>query len=145
MAYSIYSLADVTLTISNPDVGQKVISETGGGRVVIAYNGELSSHTKTATGYVVINKLYSKDGTCTMELPQNSEADLFMRKLINHVSAISTATAKFAQTTIQLVDNAAKLTFILKGCTPQKRPDENYDQQSGTRSYAFLCAEVNVN
>ena len=143
--YSVYSLRDVQIVVNNPNVGRAIINETGGGRVVIGYNGELSSHTKTANGYVVINKLKSDDGTVTLDLPQNSEADLYMRKLIKYLTAPGTATNRFALTNILVKDTASGLEFNLTGCTPQKKPDENYDQQSGTRSYAFLVAVVNVN
>ena len=92
--YSVYSLADVVMTMNNPDVGMCVVSDEGGGRIVISRTGDLSSHTTTATGYVVVNKLRSTAGTIAMELPQNSPADAYMRKLIKHLT--TSPTAKFA-------------------------------------------------
>ena len=43
--YSVYSLADVVMTMNNPDVGMCVVSDEGGGRIVISRTGDLSSHT----------------------------------------------------------------------------------------------------
>ena len=138
--FSVYSLADVKVTMNNKKVGKKVISDCGGGRIVISYSGDLSSHTVTATGFVVVNKMRSYNGTVTLELPQNSEADNYCRKLIKHLS--NTTTDQFAVTNLTLEDKAAKRTITCKGLTPQKKPDENYDQASGTRNYTFLVAEV---
>lgn len=139
--FSVYSLADVVVTINNSNVGQCVVSEEGGGRVVISHTGDLSSHTVTATGYVVVNKLRAVAGTVTLELPQNSPADLWMRKLIRYVT--TAATDKFATTKMIVNDPAGGKVITLVGITPQKWPDENYDQTSSTRNYTFLAAEIN--
>ena len=138
--YSVYSLADVVMTINNPDVGMCVVSDEGGGRIVISRTGDLSPHTTTATGYVVVNKLRSTAGTIAMELPQNSPADAYMRKLIKHLN--NSPTAKFALTKMTLNDPAGGKVITAVGCTPQKWPDENYDATSSTRNYTFLAAEV---
>jgi len=138
--FSVYSLADVVVTINNPNVGQCVISEEGGGRVVITRQGDLSSHTVTATGYVVVNKLRSVNGSVALELPQNSPADKYLRKLIKYLT--TAATDRFALTKMTLNDPAGGKVTTLVGLTPQKWPDENYDQTSSTRNYTFLAAEI---
>ena len=138
--YSVYSLADVVVTINHEDVGQCVISDEGGGRVVITRSGDLSNHTVTATGYVVVNKLRSVNGTVALELPQNSPADAYMRKLIKHL--ISAATDKFAISKMTVNDPAGGKVITLTGLTPQKWPDENYDQTSSTRNYTWLAANI---
>ena len=138
--YSVYSLADVVVTINNDNVGQCVISDEGGGRIVIARSGDLSSHTTTATGYVVVNKLRSVAGSVSMELPQNSPADAYMRKLIKWL--VNAATDQFATTKMTVNDPAGGKVITLVGVTPQKWPDENYDQTSSTRNYTLLAAEV---
>lgn len=142
--YSTYSLADVRLVFNHPNVGQCVISDCGGGRVVIQYQGDISSHTLTANGYPVINKMRAKHASVQLELPQNSGADEYMRKYANYVS--NAATKQFALAKMTLFDPAANdgagRTLTLSGVTPQKLPDENYDQTSGTRNYNLLAAEV---
>lgn len=138
--YSVYSLADVIVTINNPQVGQCVISEEGGGRVVVSRSGDLSNHTVTATGYVVINKLRSVNGTIAFELPQNSPADAYLRKLIKYLT--SSATDKFATTKLTINDPAGGKIITSTGLTPQKWPDENYDQTSSTRNYTWLAADI---
>lgn len=139
--FSVYSLADVVVTVNNPNVGQCVISEEGGGRIVISHTGDLSSHTTTATGYVVVNKLRAVAGSAALELPQNSPADAYMRKLIKYLT--TAATDKFATTKMTVNDPAGGKIITLVGLTPQKWPDENYDQTSSTRNYTWLAAEIN--
>ena len=139
-SFSVYSLKDCKVVFNNPKVGKCTVSDEGGGRIVISYAGDLSSHTTTATGYVVVNKLYSENGSITLELPQNSPADVYMRKLVKFLQ--NAATTQFALTKMTLNDQAAKRTITATGLTPQKWPDENYDQTSGTRNYVFLAATI---
>ena len=138
--YSVYSLADVTVTVNNPSVGQCVVSKEGGGRLVINRNGDLSSHTMTATGYVVVNKMRNVAGSISLEMPQNSPSDKYFRKLIKFLTNASTD--QFALTTITINDPAGEKVITGTGMTPQRWPDDNYDQTSSTRNYVFLTAEI---
>lgn len=138
--FAVYSLADVRAVINNPSVGQCVLSDAGGGKITISYTGDMSSHTTTANGYVVINKMRAKNGTIALELPQNSDADVFMRRWTAYLD--NGAAKNFAETTLTVYDNAAARTITAVGVTPQKRPDINYDQTSGTVNYTLLAAEI---
>ena len=140
MAWSVYSLPDVINVINHPAVGKCVLSDAGGGRITIAYSGDLASVTRTAVGYVVINKLVAKDGTITLEIPVNSEADIFLRKYIEYVEKAKTN--EFSLGTMSLIDPAGNRTLDFKGVVPQKKPDEGYDQTSGNRNYTFIFAEM---
>ena len=142
MAFSIYSLADVQVVFNHPDVGKKVFSEEGSGRITLSYAGDMASNTVTALGYVVVNKLVAKNGTCQLEIPTNSTVDDFLRKWIGYLK--NAPTKRFALATLTLNDTAAGRTLLLKGVVPQKEPDEGYDQQSGNRQYNLLFAEMVV-
>jgi len=142
MAFSVYSLADVITTFSHPDVGKCIISDEGGGRITISYAGDMASNTTTATGYVVVNKLVAKNGSCSLEIPMNSNADVFLRKWIKFLKG--SATKRFALASLTLNDSAAGRVLTLTGVVPQKEPDEGYDQQSGNRQYNLLFAEMTV-
>jgi hypothetical protein len=139
-SFAVYSLPDVVTVINNPSVGKCVLSKVGGGRITVSYANDMASVTTTATGYVVINKLVAKNGAISMEIPTNSEADSFLRKLIAYVEKAKTS--EFALTTLSLQDPAAKRTLNFTGVVPQKKPDEGYDQTSGNRQYTFLFAEM---
>lgn len=142
-AFSTYSLKDTQTVIEHPNVGRCVISEAGGGKLVIARSGDISSHTTTATGYVVVNKTTSRNGQVQLELPQNSDADIFMRRWINYLE--TSAVKFFGLTTLTVTDTAADRTYSMTGVTPQKRPDISYDQASGTVNYTLLVADIDEN
>ena len=139
-SFATYSLPDVKTVISHPSVGKCVLSDAGGGRITVSFSGDMSSVTTTATGYVVINKLVAKNGSISMEIPTNSEADLFMRKLISYIEKAKTS--EFALGTMTLTDAAAGRTLNFIGVVPQKKPDEAYDQTSGNRQYSLIFAEM---
>ena len=138
--YTSYSLADLQSAIYHPDVGQCVLSDAGAGKITISRAGDLSSHTTTADGYVVINKIRSVNGTVTLEIPQNSDADKYLRKWIRYVS--STATANFHRTVMTVYDPAGGILYTFNGVTPQKYPDITYDQTAGNVTYSLLVAEI---
>jgi hypothetical protein len=142
MGFSVYSLADVITTFNHPDVGRSVLSDVGAGRITISYAGDMGSATVTATGYVVMNKLVAKNGSISLEIPQNSDADKFLRKWIQYIKGAPTK--KFALATLTLNDSAAGRILTMTGVIPQKEPDEGYDQQSGNRQYNLLYAELMV-
>ena len=48
--------------------------------MTISAAGDLTSHTTTADGYIVVNKLKTTNGTITLEVPQNSVGDSFLRR-----------------------------------------------------------------
>ena len=140
--FATYSLADVATVINHPSVGKCVLSAEGGGRITISHGGDMASVTTTATGYVVINKLCIKNGTISMEIPNNSGADNFLRKLCDYVK--KSKTSEFALGTMSLKDPAGNRTLNFVGVVPQREPDENYDQTAGNRQYVLIFAEMTV-
>lgn len=138
--FATYSLADVVDVMNHPSVGKCVLSSEGGGRITISHGGDIASVTTSANGYVVINKINIKNGTISMEIPNNSNADKFLRKLIKYVK--KAATSEFALTTMTLKDPAGNRTLNFVGVTPSREPDENYDQVAGNRQYTFVFAEM---
>ncbi len=140
MAFAVYSLADTITNINHPDVGKCVLSDAGGGRVTISYAGDMAANTTTATGYVVVNKLKAKNGSIGLEIPVNSQADIFLRKWIKYLK--NSPTNRFALSSFTLNDTAAGRVLSMSGVVPQKEPDEGYDQTSGNRQYSLLFAEM---
>ena len=72
MAYNVYSLPDVKSVLYHPDVGTANLHLCGIGKITVSAAGDLSSHTTTADGYVVVNRLKTTNGTIQIEVPQNS-------------------------------------------------------------------------
>ena len=80
MAYNVYSFPDVKAVIKHSDVGQCSLHQSGMGKITVSAAGDLASHTTTADGYVIVNRLKTTNGTITIEVPQGSVADWFLRK-----------------------------------------------------------------
>ena len=80
MAYNVYSFPDVKANISHTDIGSCALHQSGMGKITVSAAGDLSSHTVTADGYVIVNRLKTTSGTITIEVPQGSVADWFLRK-----------------------------------------------------------------
>ena len=57
MAYNVYSLPDVKSVLYHPDVGTANLHQCGIGKIVVSAAGDLSSHTATADGYVVVKDI----------------------------------------------------------------------------------------
>ena len=137
---TVYSFSDVRVVLYHPNVGQSVLSSQGLGKIAIAASGDLSSHTATADGYVVVNRLKSSHGMVTLEVPQNSSADEFLRKWARYLK--NTESYLFALTALNIVDTAGNFTIYCEGVTPQKIPDRTYDAACGMVSWVLLAATV---
>lgn len=141
--FATYSLQDVSVVIEHPDVGSKVLSEEGrGGQISISFAADMSSHTTSAGGYVVVNKITTHSGSVSLALAQNSSADLWMRKLCNYLKGCTVT--RFALATLTIRDAATGQSYECTGVTPQKVPDIQYDQTAGTVQYGLLCAYITI-
>ncbi len=140
MKTTVYSLADVRTVMYHQDVGQCVLSSQGIGKISITHSGDLSSHTATADGYVVVNRLRSSNGMITLEVPQNSSADEYLRKWARYLK--NAESWAFALTALNIVDAAGNFTIYCEGVTPQKIPDRAYDKTAGNVSWVLLAASI---
>lgn len=119
-----------------------MLSDESKGRIVISYSGDMSSHTTSAGGYVVVNKITAHAGTVALEMIQNSAGDLFLRRWCTYLKGASVK--EFALATLDVKDNATDQQYHFDGVTPQKIPDISYDQAAGTVQYTLLCAYMTV-
>ncbi len=141
MSFAVYSPADTKTVLSHPQVGQASLHQGGIGKITVSRSGDLSSHTTTADGYVVVNRLKSVHGQITIEVPQNSAADLFLRKWATYLQSVK-ATEQFAASTLTVKDTAGGITLVCSGVTPQKIPDRTFDRLSTNLTYTLLAASV---
>ena len=140
MKTTVYSFADVKAVMYHQDVGQCVLSSQGLGKISISMSGDLSSHTATADGYVVVNRLKNNHGTITIEVPQNSSSDEYLRKWAKYLT--NAASYLFALTALNSVDSMGRFTIYCENVTPQKIPDRVYDATSGMVSWVLLAAVI---
>ncbi len=139
--YSVYSLADTKTVLYHPNVGQANLHSCGRGKMVISFSGDISSHTATADGFVVINRMRAENGLITLEVPQNSIADTFLRRWAKYLRTTQDP-SRFALSTLTVTDLAGGFTLLLTGVTPQKIPDRTYDRSSTNLTYTLLAASI---
>ena len=141
MMYNVYSLADTKAVLCHPYVGTANLHLCGRGRMVISFSGDMSAHTMTADGTVIINRLKAENGIITLEVPQNSIADEFLRKWCKYLR--NTARPDFFHlTTLTITDQAGGFTLVCSGVTPQKIPDRTFDRSSTNLTYTLLAASI---
>ena len=141
MAYNVYSFPDVKAVIYHEDIGQCSLHESGLGKITVSAAGDLSSHTTTADGYVIVNRLKSTNGTITLEVPQNSAADGFLRRWARW--ARSTASPnRIALGTLTIYDAVAGFTVVCTGVSLQKVPDRTFDRTGTNLTYTLLATTI---
>ena len=141
MAYNVYSLPDVKSVLSHPDVGTANLHLCGIGKITISSSGDLTSHTTTSDGYVVVNRLKSTNGTITIELPQNSIGDDFLRRRAKWAKATGSPN-RIALGTLTITDNVSGFKTVCTGVSLQKVPDRVYDRTSANVSYTLLATTI---
>ena len=141
MAYSVYSLPDVKSVLYHPDVGTANLHQCGIGKIVVSAAGDLSSHTATADGYVVVNRPKTTNGTVQIEVPQNSIGDDFLRRWARW--ARNTASpGRIALGTLTITDTVSGFRTVCTGVSLQKAPDRTWDRTATNVTYTLLAATI---
>ena len=141
MAYNVYSLPDVKAVLYHPDVGTANLHLCGIGKITIAAAGDLSSHTMTSDGYVVVNRLKTTNGNITIEVPQNSIGDDFLRRWGKWARGTGSPN-RIALGTLTITDNVSGFQTVCTGVSLQKMPDRTYNRTATNVSYALLATTI---
>ena len=141
MAYNVYSHPDCQFTVYHPDVGTCYLHAAGVDRVVVSSAGDLTNHTTTADGYIVVNKLKTSNGEVAISVPQNSVSDDFLRRWARWAKK-SGNTNRVALGTITIVDAASGFTTTCTGVSLKKAPDRTWDRTATNLTYEFLAATI---
>ena len=141
LSFSVYSFPDVKTVLYHPDVGTANLHQCGAGKITVSAAGDLTSHTTTADGYVVVNRLKTTSGTIQIEVPQNSMGDAFLRRWAKW--ARSTARPeRIALGTLTVTDSVSGFKTICTGVSLQKVPDRTWDRTAANVAYTLLAASV---
>lgn len=138
--FSTYSFADTDLVLNHPSVGQKTFTGKGLGSITIAFANDMSQHDTAADGSVMVSKIDTKSGTLSIAIQQTSDAQMWLNKLVNYLKVAPTS--EFAQTTGMLVNKSTGANYTFNGITPQKSPDEAFQQTGQQVTWALLVAEI---
>ena len=141
MAYNVYSLPDVKSVLNHPDVGTANLHLCGIGKITVAAAGDLSSHTSTADGYVVVNRLKTTNGTIQIEVPQNSIGDDFLRRWARWARSTNNP-SRIALGTLTITDNVSGFKTVCTGVSLQKAPDRIYDRTATNVTYTLLATTI---
>ena len=141
MSYNIYSLPDVKSVLYHPDVGTANLHQCGIGKIVVSAAGDLSSHTATADGYVVVNRLKTTNGTVQIEVPQNSIGDDFLRRWAKWARSTGSPN-RIALGTLTITDNVSGFKTVCTGVSLQKAPDRTYDRTATNVTYTLLATTI---
>ena len=141
MAYNVYSFPDVKAVLYHEDIGQCNLHESGLGKITVSAAGDLSSHNTTADGYVIVNRLKSTNGTITLEVPQGSVADWFLRKWARWTRSLQNP-SRIALGVLTIQDTVAGYMISATGVSLQKAPDRVFDRTAGNVAYTFLAATI---
>lgn len=141
MPYNVYSFPDIKAAIWHPDIGQCSLHESGLGKITVSAAGDLVSHTATADGYVIVNRLKTTNGTISLEVPQGSVADWFLRKWARWARSLQDP-SRIALGVLTVSDTVAGYTITATGLSLQKVPDRVFDRTAGNVVYSFLAATI---
>ena len=104
-------------------------------------SGRENAHTLTADGYVVVNKLKNTSGTITLEIPQNSLGNWFLRRWARWQKN-SQDPSRMALGTLTIQDAAGGFCIVCTGVTLQKVPDRAFDRTGTNLTYTLLAATI---
>ena len=141
MAYSVYSLPDVKSVLYHPDVGTANLHQCGIGKITVSAAGDLSSHTATADGYVVVNRMKTTNGTIQIEVPQNSSGDSFLRRWAKWARNTKKS-ERIALGTLTITDSVSGFATVCTGVSLQKAPDRTWDRKATGVVYTLLAATI---
>ena len=141
MAYNVYSFPDVKANISHSDVGSCALHQSGMGKITVSSAGDLSSHTTTADGYVIVNRLKTTNGTITIEVPQGSVADWFLRKWARWARSLTNPN-RIALGVLTIQDTVGGYTIVCTGVSLQRSPDRVFDRTASNVAYTFLATTI---
>ena len=141
MPYNVYSLPDVKSVLYHPDVGTANLHQCGIGKITVSAAGDLASHTTTADGYVVVNRLKTTNGTIQIEVPQNSSADAFLRRWAKWAGSTKKPD-RIALGMLTIRDNVSGFKTTCTGVSLQKAPDRTYDRTAANVTYTLLAVKI---
>ena len=141
MSYNVYSLPDVKTVLYHPDVGTANLHRCGTGKITVSAAGDLTSHTTTADGYVVVNRLKTTNGTVQIEVPQNSPGDDFLRRWAKWARSTKSSD-RIALGTLTVTDSITGYKTVCTGVSLQKVPDRTWDRTATNVNYTLLATNI---
>lgn len=140
MSTFVYSFEDTSVIFNHPNFETYSAYGTGIGSIAISMANDITAHDVAADAAVVVSKMVKKNGTVNFEVLQGSDFSKFMNRLTSYLE--SADPSEFALATITVVNKSTGESYFCTGCSPQKRPDNNFQSQAQNRTWAWMCANI---
>jgi hypothetical protein len=140
MNSSIYSFADYSVILTQPNYGQYVLSGEGIGDIAVNMGTDRTTHDVAADGNIMISKILGRNGTATVSIQQASDAHKWLLGWYKYLE--SAAAAQWALATIAIRSIRANDTVTLSFVSPQKLPDRAWQAAGQKISWSLLAADV---
>lgn len=143
MGKNVYSLASVTLDISNPNYDEKLSIGGNGallGTVEYSFNNNLFTIESSADGGSAVSFNNSLAGAVSISLTQTSAK---IEKLIKFILWCRENPTE-AESTITCYDVANNINFVARGVFPTKIPGNSVSERIGSRRFDFGACEIVV-
>lgn len=137
-----YSFQDTDVTIQHPSYGSYSAYGTGIGTLSISYANDVTTHEVSADNAVVVSKSIKKNGTVTFDILQSSDFNTWLKDFANFLE--TSETSVFADATMVIRNRSTGETFTCDGVTHQKRPDTSFQSTSQNKSWAMMCANIEM-
>ena len=103
---------------------------------------DITTHDVAADLSVVVSKSVKKNGTVTFDVLQGSDFNKYLSRLASYLE--NSAPSEFALARITIVNKSTGESYYCSGCSPQKRPDNQFQSQAQNRSWAWMCANIST-
>lgn len=140
---SVYSFADVTMVISQPNLGQYVATGQGIGSVSVAMTTDKSAHDVAGDGSIMVSKILGNNGNITLVAQQTSELNSWLTWWYNYL--LAAPTSEWATTKIIIRSSNLQQMKTATGVSPQKLADTPYQAQGQQITWVLMAADIQQN
>jgi len=138
---SVYSFADVTVSITHPLKGAKIADGLGIGKVSTDFTDDLTNSDLGADGSVMVTKINSQRGTVDLDIQQTSSLNKWLIDLANAV--VAAPAASWASTTITIQEKFPNgITTTASKVALVKRPSRENGQTGAHVTWRFFSANM---
>ena len=142
MSTYVYSFEDTSVIFSHPNFETYSAYGTGIGSVQVSMANDITTHDVAADLSVVVSKSVKKNGTVTFDVLQGSDFNKYLSRLASYLE--NSAPSEFALARITIVNRSTGESYYCSGCSPQKRPDNQFQSQAQNRSSVWMCANIST-
>jgi hypothetical protein len=137
---SVYSFADYSVILTQPNYGQYVLSGEGIGDIAVNMATDRTAHDVAADGNVMISKIKGRNGTGTISIQQVSDAHKWLLNWYKYLE--STTADQWALATIAIRSIRANDTITMSFVSPQKLPDRALQAAGQKVSWALMAGDI---